>query len=208
MRALLKDIVLVLVPENEEEASTLAVWAETHAGHVFGLRAESARGLALHDLGSRADACREPINVVSSSRDPSARLISNLGPAPFELDGRRYACVESFWQGLKFADEADRRRIAKMEGPRAMGEGQKAGYGETVVYGGETIPVGTWRHWQLMEEACRAKFKQCAEARAALLSTGERPLQHIVRRDSKAIPGVIMADIWVRINASLREMRS
>ena len=29
--------------------------------------------------------------------------------APFELDGQQYQSVESFWQGLKFADEADRR---------------------------------------------------------------------------------------------------
>jgi predicted NAD-dependent protein-ADP-ribosyltransferase YbiA (DUF1768 family) len=54
-----------------------------------------------------------------------------------------------------------------------------------------------------MKQACRAKFTQNAEARAALLSTGERPLTHRVRRDSATIPGVIMADIWTRIRATL-----
>ena len=69
---------------------------------------------------------------------------------------------------------------------------------------GQEIAVGTWAHWQLMEQACRAKFSQNEEARAALLATGWRPLVHVVRRDSKAIPGVIMADIWMRIRAELR----
>jgi hypothetical protein len=55
-----------------------------------------------------------------------------------------------------------------------------------------------------MEQACRAKFSQNEEARAARLATGWRPRDHVVRRDSKAIPGVIMADIWMRIRAELR----
>jgi predicted NAD-dependent protein-ADP-ribosyltransferase YbiA (DUF1768 family) len=65
--------------------------------------------------------------------------------------------------------------------------------------------VGTFEHWALMESACRAKFSQCVEAREALLATGERPLVHRVKRDSRAIPGVIMADIWMRIRVRLSE---
>jgi len=55
-----------------------------------------------------------------------------------------------------------------------------------------------------MERACRVKFEHNADASAALLSTGDRPLTHIVRRDSKTIPGVIMAQIWMRIRKDLR----
>ena len=56
-----------------------------------------------------------------------------------------------------------------------------------------------------MEAACRAKFAQNEVARAALLATGSRPLTHVVRRDSRAIPGVIMASIWMRIRSDLRK---
>jgi hypothetical protein len=42
-------------------------------------------------------------------------------------------------------------------------------------------------------------------ARAALLSTCERPLQHPMRRDSEIIPGINMADIWMRIRNRLRQ---
>jgi len=55
-----------------------------------------------------------------------------------------------------------------------------------------------------MEKACRAKFTQNAEAAAALLATGDRPLTHVVRRDSKTIPGVVMAAIWMRIRKELK----
>jgi predicted NAD-dependent protein-ADP-ribosyltransferase YbiA (DUF1768 family) len=55
-----------------------------------------------------------------------------------------------------------------------------------------------------MRLACRAKFAQNADARAALLDTNERPLTHRVRRDSRTIPGVVMADIWMRIRSELR----
>ena len=204
MRAIFKDGMLILVPEDDREAAELAAWKVHHAGHAFLLRATGQHGLELRDLGARADACREPINVISDSPDPAIRPIGNFAPAPFQLDGERYASVESFWQGLKFAEGAERRRIAGMDGVQARDTGSTRGYGATLRYAGRDIPVGTWEHWQLMRHACEAKFAQNETARAALLATGERPLTHIVRHDSRAIPGVVMADIWMRIRADLR----
>jgi predicted NAD-dependent protein-ADP-ribosyltransferase YbiA (DUF1768 family) len=55
-----------------------------------------------------------------------------------------------------------------------------------------------------MTRACRAKFTQHAEAMAALLGTGERPLVHRMRRDSRTIPGAVMAEIWMKLRAELR----
>lgn len=205
MKVLLKESVVVLVPDGPDEARVLAAWKSAHADHVLGVRTEpDASGLALHDLGPRAEACREPINIVSTSPDVIARTISNLGDTLFSLDGRPYRTIESFWQGLKFEDQADRDRIAAYDGHAAWEAGTAKGYGATITYDGVTIPVGTWAHWQLMERAARAKFTGNAQARAALLSTGTRPLTHIVRHDSKAIPGVIMAEIWMRIRRDLQ----
>jgi predicted NAD-dependent protein-ADP-ribosyltransferase YbiA (DUF1768 family) len=204
MRVVLRDAVMVLVPQSAAEMSELKAWASAHASHVFCTRAAASGALELHDLGVRAMACREPINIVSDSTDPAARLIGNFATAPFTLHGQRYVSVESFWQGLKFAADADRRRVAQLEGAQARAEGEKQGYAATVGYGGRQIPVGTFAHWKLMESACRAKFEQNPEAAAALLATGDRPLVHIVRRDSTAIPGVIMAAIWMRLRAALR----
>jgi predicted NAD-dependent protein-ADP-ribosyltransferase YbiA (DUF1768 family) len=69
---------------------------------------------------------------------------------------------------------------------------------------GETIATGTHAHWALMERACTAKFAQDARARRALLATGSRPLTHKVRGDSRTIPGVIMAAIWMRIRKRIQ----
>ena len=142
--------------------------------------------------------------MVSTSPDPIAKVISNLALTPFDLGDKHYQSVESFWQGLKFPDHSDRLRVAGLEGPRARAEGEAQGYGLAISYAGREIVVGTWAHWQLMETACRAKFQQSQEAHAALMATGERPLVHKVRRDSRTIPGVIMAEIWMRIRKELR----
>src|SRR5262245_57984442 len=158
MRVLLKEDVVVLVPELDSEALEVESWKLRHGDHVFCLRASAGRSLELHDLGERLEACREPINVVSTSPDPIAQVISNLASTPFQLGEQRYQSVESFWQGLKFPEHVDRLRIAQLDGSRARAEGEAQGYSATVSYASREVVVGTWAHWQLMETACRAKF--------------------------------------------------
>jgi len=202
MKTLLQPDGLVLVPDTDEERAALAAWKAAHAGFAFAAVDNSGTGATLAALGPQAEACREPINVTSGSPDP-IRLIANFAPTPFELDGERYACVEAFWQSLRFPPE-ERPRIAALAGPAAKQESSKQPYGSHVGYGGQTIAVGTFEHWELMRRACAAKFAQNADARAALLGTGERPLIHVVRHDSRTIPGVIMAEIWMQLRARPR----
>jgi predicted NAD-dependent protein-ADP-ribosyltransferase YbiA (DUF1768 family) len=207
VRVVFKPGLLVLIPESDAERAAAAAWRGAAGGHVFRPGGGAGAALILHDLGSSEEACREPINVGSRCAHPAGRWISNFAEAPFTLDGRDYRTVESFWQGLKFETEAERARVAQLTGPAARKAGQQQGYGPTVTYEGRAIPVGTWEHWELMRRACAAKFTQCAEAGAALLSTGDRPLEHRMRRDSQAIPGAIMAEIWMQIRQCLREGR-
>ena len=118
------------------------------------------------------------------------KLISNFAPTPFVLDGLAYESIEGFWQGLKFPDDADRARLAAMQGSAARDAGFYAPAASTIAFAGETIRVGTFEHWALMERACTAKFTQHDGARNALLATRGRPLEHRVKSDSKTIPGV------------------
>jgi predicted NAD-dependent protein-ADP-ribosyltransferase YbiA (DUF1768 family) len=203
MKTLLKPDGRVLVPETDDERAAFTEWKSAHDDFAFALVADGGTGAILRPLGPRAEACREPINVWSGSRDPQIRLIANFASTPFELDDMLYASVESFWQSLRFP-QAERARIAAFEGARAKHESDARPYGGHIIYGGAEIPVGTFGHWQLMKRACRAKFAQNEDARAALLATGIRPLEHKVRHDSRTIPGVIMADIWMAIRATLR----
>jgi predicted NAD-dependent protein-ADP-ribosyltransferase YbiA (DUF1768 family) len=204
MKILIKPHHIILVPESPTETEAIASWNDSRSGHAFELQGTSGPGIALRDLGPKSEACNEPIAVWSKSPDPAVRLISNFAATPFELDGMIYQSVESFWQSLKFESDAERLRIALVDGPRAKHEGEKRPQAETFLYDGRRILVGTWQHWELMERACWAKFDQNPDAREALLGTSERPLVHRMRRDSRTIPGVIMADIWMRIRDRLR----
>jgi len=203
MKTLLKPDGVVLIPETDDERAALAAWKSAHDDFVFALIENQGVGAMLNALGPREEAIREPINVWSGSRDPQIALIANFAGTPFELDGMRYASVESFWQSLRFP-QAERSRIAAYDGARAKHESEKQPYGTQILYGGVEIPVGSHGHWRLMKRACYAKFAQNADARAALLATGTRPLEHKVRHDSHTIPGVIMADIWMAIRQTLR----
>jgi predicted NAD-dependent protein-ADP-ribosyltransferase YbiA (DUF1768 family) len=177
-------------------------WLERYHGQVFRLKA--IRGEAFFQaLGSEDEACRVPINITSKSPG-DLRLISNFAAVPFELDGLAYASTEAFWQGLKFPEEAKRRELATLHGAKAKDSGFYAPKSDTIIYAGQTVRVGTWDHWRLMELATFAKFEQNAMAREVLLSTGDRPLAHRMKNDSRTIPGAILAEIWMRCRASLR----
>ena len=182
-------------------AEEAAAWLADHRGQVFKLHGDD-RVLRLHALGPAEDACREPINITSKATKP-LNLVSNFAHTPFVLDDEVYASVEGFWQGLKFTDQEDRRRLGSLWGSQAKDVAFCAPASDTFVYRGAVVRVGTWDHWQLMERACRAKFSQHEAARAALLSTAERPLIHRMKRDSRTIPGVVMADIWMRIRSDI-----
>jgi predicted NAD-dependent protein-ADP-ribosyltransferase YbiA (DUF1768 family) len=195
---------LVVTPE---EGEALADWLDAHAGQVFRLHAIKGGSAMLQAIGPEAEACRVPLNI--TSRAPMRlRLISNFAHTPFMLDGVGYESIEGFWQGLKFPDEADRRRLAVLHGAEARDAGYHAPASDSFVFDGQTVRIGTYDHWQLMDKACTAKFAQHAAARDALLSTRNRPLVHEVARDSKNIPGVIVAAIWTRIRERLLQAES
>lgn len=203
MQVLLQNDRLIVIAESDAEKTELAAWKAMRSGHAFVLVGDQGAGACLAALGPQADACREEINVYSENPDPQIALIANLAPTPLTLDSVRYACVEAFWQSLRFPPE-ERPRIAEMDGPTAKRASYQQPYGTHVHYAGNAIPAGTFDHWQLMRRACLAKFEQNADARAALLATGDRPLVHRVRRDSRTIPGVVMADIWMKLRTRFR----
>jgi predicted NAD-dependent protein-ADP-ribosyltransferase YbiA (DUF1768 family) len=203
MKVRLKPGLIIVTAESSEELQMLAAWSRPVDGHVFALRLQDEQTFRLNDLGPRAEACREPINVTSRSPDPAIQLISNFAHTPFELDGQRYGSIEAFWQGLKFSEETRRQEIAPLHGQDARRAGFGAPEADSIEYRSKVIRIGTADHWRLMAFACWAKFNQHEAAKQALLATGERPLVHKTRRDSRNIPGVVMADIWMKVRRGL-----
>jgi hypothetical protein len=204
MRVILKTGLLALVPETDDEKRALSEWQAAMNDHVLHVLGATAKGVSLHDLGTKDQACREPINVVFDHAD-RWQPISNLAKTPFVLRGQAYASVEGFWQSLKFVDDADRLRVAKLWGRDAKMAARGRSEPTSFTVDDRTITTGTAAHRRLMLEACRAKFNQHHLARECLLATGERPLMHRTRRDSATIPGVLMADIWMRVRSALRK---
>ncbi len=205
MKIQIQHVTICLSPETDDERSICATIMQTRGHDVFSLRTSgSEKHLCLDDLGARESVCPVPLNITRSVEATYAP-ISNLAATPFVLDDERYGSVEGFWQSLKFTDSIDRVRVGALAG----GEAKKAGdsappTGITFEHGGRTIVRGTWNHWELMRVACEAKFAQDRRARKALLATGNRPLTHRVPKDSRTIPGVIMADIWMKLRAHLQ----
>jgi predicted NAD-dependent protein-ADP-ribosyltransferase YbiA (DUF1768 family) len=205
MKVRMKDGLLIVIADTPDERHDLAEWAGPVDGHVFALlRQPDGQTIRLTDLGPREQACREPINVTSRSPEPIV-LISNFAQTPFDLDGQRYASVEGFWQSLKFPDPMKRHEVAALHGGEARAARFSAPDTDTFEYCGRTVRVGTADHWDLMRAACEAKFAENAAARAALLTTGSRPLTHRTRRDSRTIPGVVMSDIWMTIRGRISQ---
>ena len=196
---------LIFFAESLEDFEIVESLSTSLKNHLLECVPQGDKGLILKDVGPKQEVAREPINITSLVTDTRFQLISNLAQTPFELDGKTYASVEGFWQGLKFEDEADRRRLSALHGLDAKLAGHAANPGIEFTYGGTRIPTGRPEHWKLMFRACEAKFSQHEGAQQALLLTGERPLQHNVRHDREAIPGIVIADIWMRIRSHLRQ---
>ena len=203
MRLIFKGDMAIVIPEDEADTAALDAFAEKRHAHLLRLT-RSGRGMQLVDLGEEDDVRNTPINITSQTPEPF-HLISNFAHTPFTLDDRTYASVEGFWQALKLAGADDRRRVAMLFGQEAKLAVTGAEANDPFEYDGKTIRVGAFDHWQLMRRACLAKFSQHAGARQALLATGDRPLMHRVRRDSRTIPGVVMADIWMAVRTKLRK---
>lgn len=203
MKLSFRNDVVGLSAETPEEVEICALLGAAD-GHVFQLHASSDRGMAFSLIGPEDFARRAPLNIVQGIA-PAFAPISNLAHTPFEFEGQRYASIEGFWQGLERAEPAARRAMAKLWGSEAKQVGGSVDQPPAFDWQGVTVAAGSPEHWALMRGACEAKFSQNGDARTALLATGERWLTHKVRRDSRTIPGAIMADIWMKVRTRLQD---
>jgi predicted NAD-dependent protein-ADP-ribosyltransferase YbiA (DUF1768 family) len=145
----------------------------------------------------------KPINISSAGEEEIGRRMSNFGDAPFTLDGRRYATVESFYVGLKFPDEATRVKLAAMTGPEAFALGKASTLKETE-YGGRRFPLGGPEHHALIARAIRAKLQAHPALAREFASTHPRPIVHLTGQPER--PGTFMpASALCRILTEIRD---
>jgi predicted NAD-dependent protein-ADP-ribosyltransferase YbiA (DUF1768 family) len=194
---------IVMEPESDAEQELINSITQANENLIFQLQEEQGF-VSFVNLGSKETVCNGAINILYSSELDAVSVISNLGHTPFVMDDTQFESVEAFWQSLKF-EEDEREEIAKLYGKKAKKIGKRIEYSRHVKYQGKKIRVGSPEHWELMKIACLHKFTQNKLAQKALLETGIRPLYHKPRKDSTAIPGPIMAGIWMDIRSKLRK---
>ncbi|HJY98605.1 MAG TPA: NADAR family protein [Patescibacteria group bacterium] len=156
----------------------------------------------------------EVVNVASNADSEVGRLLSNFADTPFELDGKQYKSVESFWQGLYFPEgSSERESISQLTGREAKKAAADRPLGlKTIVYLGQEIEIGSPAHHELMKQAVRAKLEQNPVVLDKLLETMDRKITHIIMKedgtpapDSVSIPGEIFSGILADLRSEFRQ---
>lgn len=154
---------------------------------------------------------KKSLNITFGWDSPVEKMLSNLAPTPFVLDGREYASVEGFWQGLKFEDEAQRAIIAKISGIWAKKASEIPRPSFRFQYNWNFYSVGSLEHHDLMRRAIRAKLEQNPHVLRLLLATGNTLITHEPRKkdgtlypDSTTIPGKIFSQILMELREEFR----
>lgn len=167
-----------------------------------------------------------PGEVILSKRNELG-LLSNFAATPFELDGRRYASLEGFWQMMMYPEGADDPRAlfpgleweytreqvsamtafeAKAAGDLAWENMKKMGI-NWVTYRGRRLDYyvpDKGGHYQLIVRATRAKVEQNPEVKKVLLATGKLRLRPDHRQPDDAPPSWRYYDIYTELRSALQ----
>lgn len=162
-----------------------------------------------------------PGEVILSKRTELG-IFSNFAATPFELDGKKYASVEGFWQMMKYpegtADERltwpgtewkfTREQVAGMVGFEAKRAGDLAEINmkkmviNWVTYQGRKMPYRVMEkaeHYKLIRRAMQAKFDQNPELRRTLKATGDLILRPDHHQGTDTPPAWKYYEIWMEI---------
>lgn len=142
------------------------------------------------------------------------RLLSNFAETPFELDGHKWGSVEAYYQGSKFKEgnpdfylkfSLDSGSEISKDPVLAKAAGGKTGKSKGRQVRPKSVKVDPnffegGRAKTAMYRGQFAKYSQNANARAALLATGDAKLQHYARGQ----PPVVFYDT-MKIREQLRD---
>lgn len=128
----------------------------------------------------------EKLNISFGSKDPVAKILSNLAPTPFEYEGYRFKCVEAALQGIKIVNKDERNKVFNMNGMNALKAGRvitmsiKDGDKRYVYWRNKKIPYNSQDHRLLIAAFIREKVRQSPKVQKALLETKGSFIYHDV----------------------------
>jgi ribA/ribD-fused uncharacterized protein len=103
------------------------------------------------------------------SKSETHREFSNFAPFPFQLDGKRWATTEHYYQAMKFADPKMQSKIRKAPKPNEAKELADANRSAV-------RPDWDAVKDEVMYRAVRSKFDQHAALRDLLMATGDEDI--------------------------------
>lgn len=165
--------------------------------------------------------------VILSKRNELG-ILSNFAATPFELDGKRYASVEGFWQMMHYPEGLEdergrdkrvtwkftREQVAQMTAFDAKSAGTLADANERtlgidwVSYNGKRFPYKSatpGEHYKLILAAMRAKLDQNPEVKRILLATGDLKLRPDHVQEPDAPPEWRYYEIWMQLRTELQK---
>lgn len=114
------------------------------------------------------------------------KVLSNFHVCPFTLHGRTYRTIEHAFQAAKIAlaDASKASRFTVESGHEiGLGDGKAARGGRKLaILSKAQLALWDTLKDSVMEEAARAKFSVCPDARAVLQATNHAELWHVVAR--------------------------
>jgi len=165
--------------------------------------------------------------VILSKRNELG-ILSNFAATPFELDGKRYASVEGFWQMMLYPEGPDDVRgrnhdviwtylrdevaqltafEAKQAGTLAEENMKRLGI-DWCTYQGNRFPYRSatpGEHYRLIVTAMRAKLQQNPEVKRILLATGDLILKPDHHGEENPPPEWKYYEIWMQLRAELQK---
>lgn len=167
-----------------------------------------------------------PGEVILSKRNELG-LLSNFAETPFVFRGRRYQCLEGFWQMMKYPEDASdpratfpgvewphaREDVSRMVGFEAKAAGDCGSRNmrtmgiNWVTFEGRRMEYRTQvraEHYDLIVKAAWAKVRQNRRVREVLLSTGNLILRPDHHRAADAPPAWRYDEILMMIRRVLQ----
>ncbi len=165
--------------------------------------------------------------VILSKRNELG-ILSNFAATPFELNGKRYASVEGFWQMMLYPEGPEderakdnrvvwkytREQVAQMTAFEAKSAGtlaeenmKKLGI-DWCTFEGKSFPYRSAKpgeHYRLIVAAMRAKLEQNPEVKRILLATGDLILKPDHHGEEDPPPEWKYYDIWMQLRSELQK---
>lgn len=123
------------------------------------------------------------LNIISNSKDPVSKVLSNLAYTPFIYGGYKFPSVESVLQGIKFKDEKNRLKVFKMKGLDALKSGRKLNQVESkgkryIYWDNKRVLYNSDQHRLLIACFIKEKVRQNLSVQKALISTEKFFIYH------------------------------